>query len=198
MTTGITSLFWDSCVFYAFLGDEQHAYDIASIEQYLQEAKAGKCRIYASSLVFAEVTPSAITRPTIGTFQDFVDDLQGAVSIIDPTPNVMHLAGRLRDLPYKKGNSAGRRLSTTDAIMLAGCVHLRDVYRVDVSEFHTFDNGKKRGPEGKMVPLISYEDWCTSFTPDQMQTAGLVTRLNRRTPIHPQPKLSLSGPPNPT
>jgi len=45
-----------------------------------------------------------------------------AIIIVDATPNVMHLAAQLKDLPYKKGNSAKRRLGTPDAIMLAGCL----------------------------------------------------------------------------
>src|SRR5712671_1162931 len=119
MADEVSHLFWDSCVFYAYLNDERAAYDVDSIAQYLQEARNGRHRIYASSLVLAEVTPSAITRPDIGSFQQFIDDLQGAVVLGDPTPNVMHAAARLKDLPYRKGNSPGRRLGTADAIMLA-------------------------------------------------------------------------------
>lgn len=186
-------LFWDSCVFYAFFRDERQSHDVDSIAQYLQEARDGKHRIYASSLVFAEVVPSAITRPDIGTFQDFIDDFQGAVVVVSPSPNVMLAAGRLRDLPYKKGNSPGRRLSTPDAIMLASCLDVMDAMRVKIDFFHTFDDGKKRGPEGKMVPLISYEDWCEGFTPEQMTRTKPVLDLNRRRPVHPAPNLFGGG-----
>ena len=85
MPDEITHLFWDSCVFYAFLRDERDAYDINSIAQYIHEAKSGKYRIYASTLVLAEVTPNAIIRPGIGSFRDFLEDLQGAIILIDPT-----------------------------------------------------------------------------------------------------------------
>jgi hypothetical protein len=171
MINGVSQLFWDSCVFYAFLRDEQDAYDVNSIHQYLHESKEGKHKIYASSLVFAEVLPSAIIKPGIGSFQDFIDDFQGAIIILDAGPNIMQRAARLKDLSYKKGNSPGRRLSTPDAIMLASCVELQDVLGVQVDFFHTFDNGKKRGPEGKMVPLISYEEWCEGFSAEKMAVA---------------------------
>lgn len=189
MADGMSHLFWDSCVFYAFLREESASYDVQSIEQYLSEARDGKHKIYASSLVFAEIIPSAIKKPGIGSCQQFIHDLQGAVIIIDASPNVMHIAGTLKDLPYKKGNSSGRRLSTTDAIMLASCLELKEAFGVKVDFFHTFDDGKKRGPEGKMVPLISYEDWCTEFAPDQKKIADPVIGLNRRRPIHPTPGL---------
>src|SRR5579863_6523628 len=114
-----SELFWDSCVFTAFLRDERDAYDVDSIAQYLNEAREGKHRIYTSSLVFAEILPSSLTKPGIGSFQDFVDDFQGAIVVVEASPNVMQLAGCLRDLPYRKSDSRGRRLATPDAIILA-------------------------------------------------------------------------------
>lgn len=182
-------LFWDSCVFYAFLRDERATYDVDSIEQYLQETKAGKHRIYTSSVALAEVVPSAITKPGVGSFQDFIDDFQGSIIIVDATPNVMNLAAQLKDLPYKKGNSGKRRLGTPDAIMFASCLTAQDVLGVKVDFFHTFDDGKKRGPDGKGIPLISYEDWCEGFNSDQMRVADRVIKLNRRKPIHPRPDM---------
>lgn len=190
MADTASHLFWDSCVFYAFLRDERGSYDIDSIAQYLQEAKVGKHRIYASSLVLAEVVPSAITRPDIGTFEDFLNDLQGAVTVIGPSPNVMLAAAKLKDLPYKKGISPGRRLSTPDAIMLAGCLDLIQVHGIRIDAFHTFDDGRKRDPvHGRMVPLISYQDWCEGFAPNEMAVAQPVINLNRKPPIHPSPEL---------
>ena len=184
----MSNLFWDSCVFYAYL-DSQTTHDIKGIDQYLQESRDGLHRIYASSLVLAEVLPSAITRPDIGTLQNFIDDLQGAVTIVTPSPDVMHHVALLKDLPYKKTNSKVRRISTTDAIMLASCLEIRDVWGITIDAFHTFDDGKTRGPGGKMVPLISYNDWCQSLTAEQLKVATPVIQLNRCRPEHPTPSL---------
>jgi predicted nucleic acid-binding protein len=184
-----SELFWDSCVFTAFLRDERDAYDVDSIAQYLNEAREGKHRIYTSSLVFAEILPSSLTKPGIGSFQDFVDDFQGAIVVVEASPNVMQLAGRLRDLPYRKTNSRGRRLATPDAIILASCVYLGEALGVRVSAFHTFDDGNTRGPEGRSVPLLSYHEWCEGFTEEQTKVAKPVLDLNRTRPIHPTPKL---------
>ena len=182
----MSNLFWDSCVFYAYL-DSQTTHDIKGIDQYLHEARDGQHRIYASSLVLAEVVPSAITKPKIGTLQSFIDDLQGAVTIVSPSPDVMHHVALLKDLPYKKIGSKGRRLSTTDAIMFASCLEIRDVWGIKIDAFHTFDDGKKRGPEGRIVPLISYQDWCQSLTEEQLEVAMPVMQLNRCRPEHPAP-----------
>ncbi len=145
-------------------------------------------------MVLAEVVPSAITKPDVGSFQEFIDDLQGAVILTTPTPNIMHATAKLKDLPYRKGNSTGRRLATPDAIMLASCADLVNVHGVKIDFFHTYDDGKKRDPvNGRMVPLISYEEWCEGFTPQQLAVAKPVIDLNRRKPIHPTPTLPVIG-----
>jgi len=106
-----SNLFWDSNVFTAFLRDEQGVYDVNSIAQYLGEARERKHQIYTSSLVFAEVLPSSM-KPGVGSFEEFLDDFRGALIIVDASPNATQIAGRLRDLPYRKGTSTNRRLAT--------------------------------------------------------------------------------------
>ena len=184
----MANLFWDSSVFYAYLGNDS-VHDTSGIEQYLYEMRNGDHKIYASSLVLAEVIPSAIKRPNVGTLQDFVDDLESAVTIVTPSPDVMHRAARLKDLPYQKSNSRGRRLGTADAIILASCLEIMDGWSVNIDAFHTFDDGKSRGPEGRMVPLLSYQEWCEGFTSAHLTVADPVIQLNRRKPIHPAPRL---------
>jgi predicted nucleic acid-binding protein len=194
----MSHLFWDSCVFVAFLRDQRTIYDVDSIEQYLTEAANGTHRIYTSSLVFAEVLPSSIAKANIGSFADFVADFVGAIVIVDASPDIMQLAGRLRDLPYRKGQSLGRRLWTPDAIMLASAAYLGQVFGVNVDHFHAFDDGGRRDPAGRSVPLLSYHDWCEGFTPDQIRVAKPVVDLDRCRPIHPNPRLPLNAQtPNP-
>lgn len=180
-------LFWDSCIFYAYLKDESDAYDVGSIQQYLDEAKRGSVRIYTSTLAMAEIVPSAIKRPDTGSFQRFLDDYHGSVILIEANPNIVHQAAVLKDLPYRKGTSEKRWLSTIDAIMFASCIYQRDIIGVPISEFHTF--GK-----GKTVPLLSYQEWCEGFDATQRQTSKPIIELKRRPPIHPHPMMSLTQP----
>ena len=93
MADTVTNLFWDSCVFCAFLYDETLTYDVTSIEQYLQEAKAGKHRIYTSSIIFAEIADSKIKKKGIGSVNDLIRDFVGATIPVDPSVNIMTLAG---------------------------------------------------------------------------------------------------------
>ena len=56
----VQNLFWDSCVFCAYLYDEHDQHDVASIGQYLNDAKKGSVKIYTSSILLAEVADSKI------------------------------------------------------------------------------------------------------------------------------------------
>lgn len=181
-------LFWDSCVFSAFLRDERHAYDIDSIAQYLREAKAGDFVIHTSMMASSEVLPSQIKQSGFGTFEEFLEDYTGAVISLAPDQNVMSFAGRLRDLPYAKGGSRKRRLTSADAVMLASAVHLRDAWGVPITKFHTFDGGGKKDLEGNnTIPMLGYETWCGGFDPVQQALADKVISLDRCKPIHPTP-----------
>jgi hypothetical protein len=122
------NLFWDSCVFNAFLYEESDAYgteNIESIDQYIDEAKSGKFKIYTSSIIFAEIAGSKIKKKGVGSAMDFMNDLVGACIVIDASVNIIDLAGKLKDIPYRKQQSTKRALSTGDAIMLATALDLK-------------------------------------------------------------------------
>jgi len=183
------NLFWDSCVFNALLYDESAAYGIASIDQYLEEAKAGACKIYTSSVFLAEVAQSKIRKKGIGGPIHFLNDFVGSVVVIDASVSVFELAGRLKDIPYRKGTSDKRVLSTGDAVMLATALFLKDAYEVVVDAFHTFDNGGKK----RELSILSYHEWCEGLSGAKAALAGRVVSLLREIPIHPAPKFEGLG-----
>ncbi|GFE97658.1 hypothetical protein DmGdi_27310 [Gluconobacter sp. Gdi] len=182
-------LFWDSCIFYAYFSNNTAAYDLSGVEQYIAEAKAGSVVIYTCSVALAEVVPSAFIGGKHGSFEEFLRDFRNAVRLVDLNPNVMLMAARLKDLPYRK-TGGERKLGTGDAIMLASCIHLIENYGVAVDAFHTFDSGKKRGLDGgKGMPLLNYEEWCEGFDGSQKDLAQKVIDLKRCNPVHPTPSL---------
>lgn len=178
-------LFWDTNVFASWLYEETQ-FDLASIEQYLQEAKAGKWRIHTSSIVLAETLSSKIKLKKYGSILDLTNDFVGSVVMIDASANVLQLAGRLRNIPYSKNKSDKRHLSLGDATMLATALHLEDAYGVKISTFHTFDNSKK-----KEVPLLSYHEWCEGLKGENLKLANRICSMAREKPIHPTPPLGL-------
>jgi len=181
----MTNLFWDSCVFNAFLYDEKDIYDVDSICQYIDEAKQGQFKLYTSSIVFTEIATSKIKVKGVGSGIDFINDLVGACVVIDASVNILDLAGKLRDIPYKKNQSEKRKLTTGDAVMLATALHLGEAYGVQIDAFQTFDNGGKKGE----VPLLSYQDWCEGLSGQRWALAKRVIDLTRTKPIHPSPRL---------
>jgi predicted nucleic acid-binding protein len=178
------NLFWDSCVFCAWLYDESSFYDLAPVEQYLREAKEGKWHIFSSTVVLAEVAGSKIQKKGVGSTKAFFGDLSGTITLIDASPNILELAGRLKDIPYRKGVSDKRPLSTGDACMLATALHLDEAFGVKLDAFHTYDDGKKK-PKG--VPLLSYQEWCEGLSGHKAALARRVADMVRTKPIHPEP-----------
>ncbi len=172
------------------------AYDVASIRQFLNEAKPPRRNyiIHSSSISLAEIRESHIKLPGIGSLQDLYDDYTGQIIVTDPSPNIMILASRLRDIPYKKEDSTNRVLSLGDSIMLATCLHLSDAFDVTFDVFHTYDDGKK----GKTIPLLSYHEWCEGLTGQALTLARRVCALKRERPVHPNPELAFPGNPSPT
>lgn len=183
-------LFWDSCVLNAHLYQESHKYDIASIRQFLDDARLHKTyEIFTSSISLAEVSSRNIKLP-IGSLRDFLEDYTGQINQVEPSPNVMILAGQLRELRYRKGNEKPRVLTVPDAIILASCLYLHDANGIKIDLFHTFDDGKRE----KTVPLLSFHEWCDGLGAEDMALAQRICDLKRERPIHPNVLSALPAP----
>lgn len=182
------NLYWDSCVFIAYLNDERDSYgsSIDHIGQYLDEARQGRCKIFCSTITIAEITSNYLNKTNFATFSDFLEDYTSAIVQIGADPNVMVLASQLRSLEYRKGNGK-RRLMTPDAIHLATAIILQDTYKVSLTAFHTFDSGKAKGPDGKGVPILGYETWCEAIQGNSVAQKAI--SLTRTRPEHPAPRM---------
>ncbi len=117
---------------------------------------------------------------------DLLNDFEGAAVPVAASIHIMDLAGRLKDIPYSKAGEKGRALSTGDAIMLATCLLIPDVYGVTIDAFHTYDDGRKP----RVIPLLSYHEWCEGLTGEAAALADRVKALKRERPHYPQARLS--------
>jgi len=173
-------------VFIAYLNDERTAYGqyVDHIGQFLDEAKAGQCKIYCSTITLAEVTRQRLAKSQVGSFNEFLADFRSAIIPVDPDPNIMIVAGHLRGMEYTKSTGT-RTLATPDAIHLATALALIETYRVPIDALHTFD----RGTNSNNVPIIGYETWCEKC--DQDETVKRLIKLRREQPQHPAPKLGV-------
>jgi hypothetical protein len=190
------AFYWDACIFIAFLNDNRPAYgqSIDHIGQFLDEAKRRECTIFTSTLTIAEISAKHLLNSNYGSFSDFLADYTGIIQQVSADPNVMLLASALRGLTYTK--TGGKRdLATPDAVHLASALALQSNYGVTLDAFHTFDDGKGKGPGGKSISLLSFETWCEACADDPI--ARRVIAMKRSRPDHPNPRLPLDAPPPP-
>lgn len=190
----VKNFFWDSCVLVSFLNQEGDNKDIPSLNRFILDAKNGDCRLYASTITIAEILPSYLKDKKFSTYQKFLEDMEDALIQISPSPNILALSARLRDIEYSKAVTRNqrvkRKMDVPDAIILATAVVLSEGHNVSLDAFHTSDNGRKRSVEGgRCVPILSFETWCEKLNQRQGALARKVTTLNRTTPVHPTPDL---------
>lgn len=183
----IAHYFWDACVFVRFLTGTPTDY-VSDITQMIDDAKAGKARIYCSTMVFAEIRPSHLKAHNLGDISDLLQDLGGTVMPIGPTPAILERAGALKDISFANPNGGNSRVvGTADAIHLLTCVHLEDDLGISPVKFHTTDNGKGGNWEGKCVPLLTFEKWAGPHMGNP--TVSRVCKLDRCLPQHSSPRL---------
>lgn len=187
------NLFWDSCVFIRFLIGDQTAEHYWDIKQHLEDAKNGVTVIHASTIIMAEIKPSHLTSSGYGSFRSFQEDFEGAISFIDPTPDILQWCGVVRDFTYPNPNSTAKHpakyktLGMADAIHLLTCVFAKEVMNVPNITFHTMDDGKNKNAEGNCVTLLNFEKW-TNGIPKNPHTPRIVS-LPRSLPLHSSPRL---------
>lgn len=182
--------YWDTCVFIAYLADEREAYGniIDDIGQFLEESERGECVINCSTITIAEITRNNCSEGV--DFDDFTKQWGGGIIPLSPDINTMRIASELRSSIYMK-TGGERKLHTADAIHLATALTLIDAYGVNLDEFHTFDKGGKRSPDGKGVPLLGYDTWCEKCADDPL--VKRIIDMTRSKPQHAAKKLSFDA-----
>ncbi len=181
--------FWDSCVFIAYLNDDSHIYDTASLAKFISETQEKNgSKIYTSAIALAEITPKRLKKSSHGSFQEFLGDFRGSIFVVESGIHVNINAGLLKDVAYKRQDSNNRVLTTGDAIMLSTALEIEETYGVNLDAFHTYDNGRGKGnPEGRGVPLLDYHLWLEGV--EQTEILKRAVDLKRCEPIHEQPSL---------
>lgn len=123
--------YWDTCLFLAWLHDEQRkSGEMDGVREIIARHKRRDVKLVTSTLTQVEVLQSKIP---VGVGTAFTDLLKRMTRISVDT-KVASMAHDLRDHYASAAASTGAKtLSTPDAIHLATAI----LYRVD--EFHTFD-----------------------------------------------------------
>lgn len=183
-----TAILWDTCVIYRWFNGIPPEY-VDHIQAFLDELEASQCEIYISTLTLAEIAPSKVQK-TGHTPSQVLASMSKAFIQIDTSPDIMSLAGYLRDQNYRpvdvpENKAVPRPLGLGDSIHLATAVFLREELGVQNLILHSFDEGKKRsGETGKRsVPILGFQNWCRDCHDDE--EIQKVISVPRTKPVHP-------------
>ena len=163
------------------LGDSER-----DLETILTEAAVGKRRLWASSLLFAELRPSAFVPGRFPTLSEFVRYLRAIAIFVTPDPNTMLRAGRLRDVKWQRPASlrlpgeTPRFLSMVDAIQLSSALWVKETAGVANLEFIALDDriGDDAESRASLSPLRLQD-----YTDDTIDSDGIAAiRLARAEP----------------
>ena len=183
-------MFWDSCVFFRYLTSSPTEF-VDDIARFITDAKAGKRKIYFSTIAYVEISQEALTTGGYDTIRQFFDDWGRAFIPIEPNPNILIEAGELRDAkPVDPSNpriNTKRKIGTPDAIHLMTCLYARDVLGLSDIVFHSFDTGRGATWEGKCIPMLGFERWYPNE--HRARQINRVCDLPREQPLYPDADL---------
>jgi hypothetical protein len=160
----------------------------SDIETILTEAATGKRRIWANSILFAELRPSAFVGGRFSGLADFARYLRSIATFVTPDPNTMLRAARLRDVKWQR--PAGLRgpgeqprfLSLIDAVQLASALWVKEAAGVADLEFLAFEDfGPEDAGRGGWLSLLRLQDYADESPIDTDVLAAV--RLPRAEPV---------------
>ena len=96
------NLFWDSCCFIRLLTRSPTEL-LGDLEQYVKDAQEGIVRIHYSTISYVEIRPRYFVGSHHGTIEEFFAHWRSAFHPFDPNPNILIVAGRLRDAEPELG-----------------------------------------------------------------------------------------------
>jgi hypothetical protein len=123
-------------------------------------------------------------------FEEFEEDFRSIFKIISPNRMILSRCSHLKDVSFTRSGGS-RVVGTPDAIQLLTCLHVQQDMGVEDIIFHTLDEGKAKGWEGKCVPLIGFENWTPAdgISKASRSIVDQIILLPRLKPMHPQPNL---------
>ncbi len=170
----------------------------ADIETILTEAASGKRRIWANSILFAELKPSAFVAGRFSALADFTRYLRSLATFVTPDPNTMLRAARLRDVKWqrpaalRRPGEQPRFLSLIDAIQLASALWVKEAAGVADLEFLAFEDFGPEEADAGRLSLLRLQDYADESPIDSDVLAAL--RLPLAEPVLRLRALSQSDP----
>lgn len=139
--------YWDTCMFSAWLADEQRkSGEMDGVREVVARIKKRDASLVTSSIMMAETLPSKLPAGVYNLLEGFLRRTNIQVQAV--SIKIARLSGDLRDY-YSQNPVDGRsKLGTPDAI------HLATAIISGATEFHTFDSGEK---DKKFIGLLQLD-----------------------------------------
>lgn len=134
--------YWDSCIFLAWIKDEERTIgDMDGVREVVERVKRREAKIITSVLTITEVLESRLP----AGMKSLIEGLMKRVVRVGMDIKIAKMAHDLRDYYMQRSTEfGGKTLGAPDAIHLATGILNR------VTEFHTFDDGGS----GKSLGLL--------------------------------------------
>lgn len=141
MSTGKKIIDWDTCIFLAWLQEEQREIGVMEgIEEIVRKIHNNEVILITSQMTNIEVLQSRLSSDAQKKWKEIFN--RRNCQMVDITPKISEKSSFIRDYYDQKGI----KLSSPDCIQLATAI----IYKAD--EFHTLDgSGKPRN--GDLIPL---------------------------------------------
>lgn len=128
-------IYWDSCIFIAWIMDEQRPNgEMSGIYECVQEVEARRTRLITSVMTRTEVFEANLPPDVKERYARLLN--RRNVLVLDQDLRVSVIARGIREY-YQDAEDRLPGLSTPDAVHLATAIH----YKADA--FYTFDDGKR-------------------------------------------------------
>jgi hypothetical protein len=157
--------FWDSCTLIRYL-TQVPADLIGDMSKMIDDAKAGKRKIWISTILFAEFRPSLLnSNSKFRTIEELISEMEGVLRPVTPNMEITLRAGRMRNHSFfrpdgiRQATEKERVLTVPDSIQLSTSLFVKEAMGIDDIEFHTFDDGRGKNYEEKAVSLLRFDDY---------------------------------------
>ena len=166
------------------------------IETILTQAAAAKRRVWASSILFAQLRPSMFVPGRFDSLDDLARHIQSLATLVTPDPNTMLRVARLRDAKWQRPAIAGeaeekpRTLSFGDAIEIASALWVKEAARVADLKFLMFDDVSPADAKaGGRLSLLRLQDYARDARANSdVMAAVQLTRIEPLLRANPVPQ----------
>ena len=143
-----TPLYWDSCIFYEWLGDEPVTPEkFEGVQEVLTANEKGENIVVTSTITHLEVLPRKLADKGASDEQDYLSLFDAEhFHEIELSTNILLRAREIRDYYYSPLVADGGY----KMMDLGDCIHLATASIYGAAEFHTRDKDRK----GSKVPLL--------------------------------------------